>query len=426
MTIIHHIGRNTMPKLVLCLLGLITLCGFKFNEVEYPLPDFSNNSPEWHARNHDSIPTENELNAILQLAQENKTAFDLSSTDYDQDGIVNQYDPSPYDWRETGYNPFAALAFLNWNHQWNYFAFKGDSLDKAVAALKKAGIAYIRMDFSWSDIEQTQGKWNFENYDRIVKILSDNNIRILGIFSYCAGWAAAPPDFLWCSAPVNNKHFTNYAVEVIKRYKNKVKYWELWNEPDSRTYWRPQDMLAGYTALLKDVYPAAKLIDPSCKILVGGMANGYKLEWLYKNEGKDYFDIVNFHVLISPLRPSPIKSAQSEIAQVKRIMNRFKDNKKRIWITELGCPGVPKGLPIQQWWNGPNPDEQQQADWVKQVYTNLTKEEQVDKIFWAFIRDTKGHFGSGVDYFGLIRWDFSEKPGFKTLEDIIKNWKPPK
>ncbi|MBI5555570.1 MAG: endo-1,4-beta-xylanase [Elusimicrobia bacterium] len=415
-----------MIKWGVWLVSLIALGGFKFNEVEYPLPDYTKNSPAWYARNDSYIPAETELPAILQLAQSATMTFDLASADYDKDGVLNQYDPSSYDWRETGYNPFAALAFLNWDHQWNYFAFKGENLDKAVAALKKAGIAYVRMDFSWSDIEPSQGKWDFSRYDRLVKLLSENNIRILGIFSYCAGWAANPPDYLWCSAPVDNKFFTNYATAVIKRYKNQVKYWEVWNEPDSRTYWRPQDMLVGYTALLKEVYQAAKAEDPSCKILIGGLAEGYKIEWLYKNGGKDYFDIVNFHILISPLRPAPFKAAQSAIVQVKKIMSRFGDSKKRIWITELGCPGVSKDLSVPQWWNGPNPDEQHQSDWVKVIFTELTKEEQVDKIFWAFFRDTKAYFGNGVDYFGLIGWDFTEKPGYKALAEIIKNWKPPK
>ena len=411
-----------MKKIIFLFSALMVLCGFTYNGTDYPMPIFSKNSAEWQARNNAYIPTENEMIPILANAATCKTNFDLQNIDCDGDGVPNQYDPSPYDWRETGYNPFGALAFLNWDHQWNYYAFKGDNLDKAVAAVKKAGISYVRMDFSWSDVEAEQGKWDFAKYDRIVNLLSENNIRVLGIFSYCTGWASASPEFLWCFPPKNNQTFTNYVTVVVNRYKSKIKYWEVWNEPDSRTYWRPQDMLVQYTELLKDTYIAAKKVDPSCKILVGGLAEGYKLEWLYKAGGKDYFDIVNFHVLISPLRPSPLKAAQSAIAQVKRVMKLYGDDKKRIWITELGCPGVPKDLPVQQWWNGPNPDEQQQADWVKQVYTELVKDPQVDKIFWAFLRDTKGHFGNGVDFFGLIRWDFSEKPSVLEYEKITKDW----
>ena len=38
------------------------------------------------------------------------------------------------------------------------------------------------------------------------------------------------------------------------------------------------------------------------------------------------------------------------------------------------------------------------------------------------VRDTKNHWGNGVDYFGLIRWDFSKKPAFKTYRKCHENW----
>ena len=43
--------------------------------------------------------------------------------------------------------------------------------------------------------------------------------------------------------------------------------------------------------------------------------------------------------------------------------------------------------------------------------------EGLEKIFWAFWRDTD-HFKSGVDYFGLIRRDFSRKPAFEAYKKI--------
>ena len=58
---------------------------------------------------------------------------------------------------------------------------------------------------------------------------------------------------------------------------------------------------------------------------------------------------------------------------------------------------------------GKNPDESAQAAWLKDVTGALLKDEHVDKIFWAFFRDCKGHWGNGVDYFGLLRWDYSKK-----------------
>ena len=80
-------------------------------------------------------------------------------------------------------------------------------------------------------------------------------------------------------------------------------------------------------------------------------------------------------------------------------------------------------LDVDNWWMGNNPTERQQAEWVKKVYTELLKDAHVEKIFWAFFRDTKNHWKNGVDYFGLVRWDYSRKPAFKAYQERYQNWK---
>lgn len=319
-------------------------------------------------------------------------------------------------------SPFGALEFMQWNHPWNSFKYPSrESLEKAAGLMKEAGISIVRFDFLWEDIEPKPGNFNFEKYDLIVDVLSENNIKILGIFDYCASWAAE--DGQWNCVPRDNALFVNYAVRVIGRYKDKVKYWEVWNEPDSTTYWSRQDGLKSYCALLKDVYSAAKLVDPDCRILNGGLALGpASVNRLYDNGAKNYFDILNIHIFENPLYPGRDKAVSAYPKLARKIMERNNDANKEIWITEIGCPGVKKGIDIADWWLGKNPDEKQQAEWVKKVYTELLNQNLVSKIFWAFLRDCNNHWGTGVDYFGLVRWDFSPKPAFYSYKEIAEEW----
>ncbi|MFH0827947.1 MAG: hypothetical protein V1919_02135, partial [Candidatus Omnitrophota bacterium] len=76
----------------------------------------------------------------------------------------------------------------------------------------------------------------------------------------------------------------------------------------------------------------------------------------------------------------------------------------------------------KNWWMGKNPSEKLQAIWAKTVYTNLLKEKSVEKIFWAFFRDTNEHWKNGTDYFGLIRNDFSKKPAFEAYKEAYRKW----
>lgn len=319
-------------------------------------------------------------------------------------------------------NPFGVLEFLHWNHPWNNHKYSSiRDLERSTSLMQEAGVGWVRVDFLWGDIEPEEGKFDFSKYDDIVRLLRSKGIHILGILHYSADWASSCGE--WNCAPKDNKLFINYASKVIRRYKDQVKHWELWNEPDSSTYWKQQDGLKSYCVLLEEVYTAAKQIDPECKILNGGLANGMSsINKLYDNGAKDYFDILNIHFFESPFNPGSLKAVASYPKLAYNIMRRNGDGHKKIWITEIGCPGVKKGLKVGNWWMGKNPTERQQAKWLKDVYSELLKDPHVGKIFWAFFRDTKNHWNNGVDYFGMVRWGFSRKPAYRAYRQCFDKW----
>lgn len=320
-------------------------------------------------------------------------------------------------------NPFGVLEFLHWNHSWNNYKYPSEKeLEKAAALMEEAGVGWVRMDFLWEDIEPSAGEFDFNKYDLIVGILAKHNINILGLLHYSASWASSCGK--WNCPPAYNELFVKYASSVVRRYKDKVKYWEIWNEPDSRIYWDPQDSLKSYCVLLKDVYLALKKADPDCKILNGGFAGGISsVNRLYENGAKDYFDILNMHIFESPMNDGAAKRISAYPKLAYKIMKRNGDENKKIWITEIGCPGVKRGSSVDPWWAGKNPTQNQQAQWVKNVYSQLLSVPAVEKVFWAFFRDCNQHWKNGTDYLGLVRWDFSRKPSFKAYKECADKWK---
>ncbi len=319
-------------------------------------------------------------------------------------------------------NPFGVLEFLHWDHDWNNHKYGStDDYRKVMRLLKDAGVGMVRIDFLWSDIEPSPGQFHFDKYDLLVGMLNKEGIGILGIFNYSVEWASSCGK--WNCPLRDNSLFVNYASEVIRRYKNNVKYWEVWNEPDSPDYWQPQDGLKTYCLLLKDVYLAAKKIDPDCKILNGGIANGLgSVHRLYDNGAKDYFDILNLHFFVSPLQEGAAKAVEAYPKLAYKVMCRNGDGHKKIWITEIGSPGVRTGENVDNWWLGANPDEKIQARWVKEVYSQLLADPNVERVFWAFFRDCHQHWKNGVDHFGLVRWDFSKKPSFMAYKRAAQEY----
>lgn len=318
---------------------------------------------------------------------------------------------------------FGVLDFLCWNQKWNNYQYPNQkSLKKTAALMKEAGVSIVRMDFLWQDLETKPNEWNYQKYDQIVEILSKNNIEILGVMGYCADWAS--PRSKWNVLGDDYSKFLNYVQKVTNHYKGKVKYWEVWNEPDSYIYWEDQDGLKSYCDLLGQVYKTIKKECPDCSVLNGGLANGLaSVNKIYDNGAKNYFDIFNIHVFNTPKDTNAIKKTIAYVNIVHKIMQRNGDKDKKIWITEIGCPGIKKGVKIDNWWMGPNTDEQEQAQWLSEVYSELFKIESVDKVFWAFWRDTQDYWKNGVDYFGIIRKDFSKKPAFSAFKAAVSHYK---
>jgi hypothetical protein len=311
-------------------------------------------------------------------------------------------------------NPYGVLSFLGWNHDWNYHHYSGRRLETAVALLRESGVGFVRMDFLWDDIEPAPGKFVFEKYDRIVGLLEKSDIKVLGLLSYNAVWAAE----YWNSAPDEDR-FVRYARAVVRRYKDRVRYWEIWNEPDDAQFWREQDSMKRYARLLRAVYAALKEEDPTCVVLMGGLSQTIpqSLANLYRNGAGDSFDVVNIHPFVDPKRADAPQFLRGILKGVRKVMEQYGDGRKDIWITEIGCPGVEGGE--SGWWLGSAPTEAEQAAWVRSVYAEAFSMPGVKKVFWAFFQDTPNYFRSAVDHFGLIRKDFSKKPAFETYKRLV-------
>lgn len=286
--------------------------------------------------------------------------------------------------------------------------------------MREAGIGNVRMDFLWSDLEPTGGQFSFERYEQLIDILRAFNLNILGVLHYNPDWRGTP----WNAAP-DPASYLRYAKHVVKHFSPQVHDWEIWNEPDHPVYWQPQDQLTTYSALLKRVTPELKSISSKIRVLMGGLSAPMPdhLRALYHNAGKEAFDIVNIHPFTSPFISNPIGVLQNTYAGVMTVMREFGDQEKPIWFTEIGCPGVSaEKMDTKPCWLCPNPTEEKQAEWLVSLYENALGWPNVERIFWAFFRDTDDHFHDATDYLGLLRHDLSPKPAYHAYRSVVRKF----
>ena len=134
----------------------------------------------------------------------------------------------------------------------------------------------------------------------------------------------------------NQKECTpEHVREVVGRLKGKVKYYEIINEPNFTM--SPEQ----YVATLKEVYAIIKQIDPQAQVM-GPAVCGIILDWheaFYKHGGKGYIDILSMHDYEGNEAVDPYHWFW-KVAELRKIMAKYGDEKKPIWQTERAIGAV--------------------------------------------------------------------------------------
>ncbi len=307
-----------------------------------------------------------------------------------------------------------------------------------IDSLGSPGQVSARVTYYWSDIEPTDGVWQFAVYDELVKRATDANIPILGILGYAmkrvAVAAADLPGDPWALSfcpPDDLEQFATFAGMVAARYPQ-VRYWEIWNEPNIDYFWRPSPDPARYLELLRRSYVAVKAANPNAVVLLGGLATGAGggqvspesfLESVYQGGGKNYFDAVAFHPY--DIGMSPDSYLADSVNSVHHVMTRYADGNKPVWITEIGWFVGTGGSAIS---------EAQQADYLSRAFAILYNLDYVERVYWYNLKDYSNpstpvtpspatacgpSVGTPVDY-GLFRYDGSPRPAAEVFKKDVR------
>lgn len=214
-------------------------------------------------------------------------------------------------------------------------------MPKNLQIMYKGGIRWARADYSWSGIERPQGKWNFKNFDHLIDEAEKNGLTILPILDYSVPWAT--PSWKHPEA------WLEYVKKTVTRYKDRIRYWEVWNEENLRGFWADDPNPANYALLLKRTYKAIKEIDPDLKVVYGGLA-GVPVDFFeesVKAGAGNAFDVMNIHPYRGGLISIPlVKKFRSDIDAFNKVMDKYNIPRKPIWITEMGWATPPSfGFP---------------------------------------------------------------------------------
>lgn len=339
--------------------------------------------------------------------------------------------PLPY----TSRSPYGVSVFLE---QEADPAAVARSLDM----IKAAGITTIRQQFPWADIE-IHGKGDFEDrrngpprsawakYDTIMDMADARGLTVVARLDTPPAWSradrAADETF---GPPDNYEDYGDFVEAVVQRYKGRLRYVQIWNEPNIYPEWgldAPDP--EAYARLLDVAARRIRAVDPSIAIISAPLAPTldhndkamYDLDYLegmLQAGAAKNFDILG--IIAYGLGSSPddhrvvwhrTNFARPQILRDILVRNGAGD--KPAWIMEMGWSAVPESLaaPFGR------VSEAQQARYVVDAYRRIEDDYPWvgAAMLWFFRRPNDEWFNRPEGYFRLVNPDWTAQPAYTAL-----------
>ena len=137
------------------------------------------------------------------------------------------------------------------------------------------GAKIIRTGHGWGSVEPAQGQWRWDEFDRLVAMYGKQGMEIQYLLGFTPRWASAKgrtdtPDWRdWGFAAPRIEPWRTYARTMAQRYGDRIRFWEVWNEPDI-DFWR--GTLEEYLDILRAAHAEIKAVNPSLQVMTGGFA----------------------------------------------------------------------------------------------------------------------------------------------------------
>jgi hypothetical protein len=267
------------------------------------------------------------------------------------------------------------------------------------------GIRWVRVDFDWPLIEPASGDLRWGEFDRVVDTSLDLGVEVLGVLSYTPAWASSVPGNPQRSdPPASTAFWTNIVRRAVERYRDRVRFWQLWNEPNVREFWSGsmvqyrRDILESGGRALKETHPAAAIVSP-------GLANlGNWRSWFREAlQARDLIDVVNHHNYADTGRETLLELERDTILRpsLRTLMRELGVDGRPFWLTETGRRS----------------DEGDQLEYYQDLVSTLREKSWVERVFFFHYWDGPGQGNGG---FGIVNENFSPKPAYRFLQSILR------
>jgi Thrombospondin type 3 repeat len=303
--------------------------------------------------------------------------------------------------------------------------------DAPLSAVRAAGLRQARSDAFWMWAEAAppvQGKhtYSWSWLDAEATAIAQHDLRWQPVLDYSALWAASDQTD-YHSPPTSNDDYAAYARAFAARYGRGGTFWathpklvplpvtvyEIWNEPDIPSFWRPRADPATYADMYIKARAAIHEVDPAATVLVGGIGGnvGYvRAMYAARPELAGNVDAVGWHAY----GPS-VEAMFHSVRALRLALDGLGETAVPIRVTELGWPT-----------SGTSPitlaDPARAAAFEVAVDTLARSDCRIDAILPYTWTTPESDPASVEDWYGIVHPDGSSTPTSDALEWVVARW----
>ncbi|HVS00819.1 MAG TPA: hypothetical protein VMW27_29640, partial [Thermoanaerobaculia bacterium] len=297
---------------------------------------------------------------------------------------------------------------------------QGAELEAVLDRAQAAGLGWVRIDFVWAYVESSRDRFDWGAYDAIADEARERGLEVFASLAYTPRWATSGPE--WTGVP-DTAEWSDFCFRAARRYRGKIRYWGLWNEPNLPKFWsgsRQQyiDVILKPGAdAIHAGNPDALAGGPELAHLTSGDSDWY--DWLRESivAAGSRLDFVTHHVydtdgnrdVTSKLEGSTLFGNRPEFwdtvqPTVEEVLRNAGWEGKPFWLTETG-------------WESSRVNETRQASYssglLSDWFTGRSGQDWIDKVFFYEMKDGAA---AGSSTWGVLRPDGSPKPAYAAIQ----------
>jgi hypothetical protein len=232
-----------------------------------------------------------------------------------------------------------------------------------------------------------------------------NGITIYGLLGYWSSWTKP-------YTPEGIEDYCRYASACVAHYRDEVRYWEIWNEPNIFFWQGPKDQ---YAELLKQAYQAIKVLTPNQPVL-GCSTAGIDHAFIKRTlELGGPFDILTIHPYRAYLDDAGFIR---DLQQVANLARKEGGQPRQVWITEMGWathvahPTMRMDFQVTT--------QRKQAELLVRAYLDALISKASQNISWYDFRNDGDDPYNFEHNMGIVTRDFRPKPAYRAYATMAQ------